>query len=344
MKQKRVRDFGIEIGHIPCGVRNKITDVPGVTVGQVTLRKGEIQTGVTVVMPAQDNLFAHKMTAACHVLNGFGKTVGLLQIQELGCLETPIALTNTLNVGLVSDGLIQYTLARCQAEGIEATSINPIVAECNDSRINAIALRAVTQQHVWQAIDQAGKEFDEGAVGGGTGMVCFGLKGGIGSASRKLRIGEKEYTLGILVQSNFGSLEELRVDGKPLGLEIAQTLLHHNEPEKGSIIAVVATDAPLSDRQLTRLLRRVPVGLARLGSYTGHGSGEVFIGFSTAQRWMAEENREILTVEVLREEKLDPLFLAIADAAEEAVLNSMVTAEAAEGRRGELFHSLKEFL
>lgn len=259
-------------------------------------------------------------------------------------METPIALTNTLNVGLVSDGLIQYTLARCQAEGIEATSINPIVAECNDSRINAIALRAVTQQHVRQAIDQAGKEFDEGAVGGGTGMVCFGLKGGIGSASRKLRIGEKEYTLGILVQSNFGSLEELRVDGKPLGLEIAQTLLHHNEPEKGSIIAVVATDAPLSDRQLTRLLRRVPVGLARLGSYTGHGSGEVFIGFSTAQRWMTEENREILTVEVLREEKLDSLFLAIADAAEEAVLNSMVTAEAAEGRRGELFHSLKEFL
>ena len=344
MKQKRIRDFGIEIGHFPCGAHNKITDVPGVTVGQVTLRKGEIQTGVTVVMPAQDNLFTCKMTAACHVLNGFGKTTGLLQIQELGGLETPIALTNTLNVGLVSDGLIQYTLTRCRAEGIEVTSINPIVAECNDSRINAIALRAVTQQHVWQAITQAGEEFDEGAVGGGTGMVCFGLKGGIGSASRRLRIGEKEYTLGILVQSNFGSLEELRIEGKQLGLEIKEKLVQHSEPEKGSIIAVVATDVPLSDRQLTRLLRRVPIGLGRLGSYTGHGSGEVFIGFSTAQRWMEEEKSDVLTVDVLREEKLDQLFLAVADATEEAVLNSMVTAEATEGRKGETFHSLKEFL
>jgi D-aminopeptidase len=344
MKQKRIRDYGIKIGRLPCGKRNKITDVPGVTVGQVTLRKGEIQTGVTVVMPAQDNLFTRKMTAACHVLNGYGKTTGLLQIQELGYLETPVALTNTLNVGLVSDGLIEYTLEQCREQDTEITSINPVVAECNDSRINAIALRAIKQQHVLQAIAQADKEFAEGAIGGGTGMVCFGLKGGIGSASRKFRLDEKEYTLGILVQSNFGSLEELRIAGKQIGLEIQEALMQSSEPEKGSVIAVVATDAPLSDRQLTRVLRRVPVGLARLGSYTGHGSGEVFIGFSTAQRWATEEKSDILTMNVLREESLDLLFLAVADAAEEAVLNSMVTAEATIGRNYETFHSLKEFL
>ena len=284
----RIRDYGFTPGIMPTGPNNSITDVSGVTVGHTTLHRNDIHTGVTVILPAQDNLFANKLTAACYVHNGFGKTAGLMQIQELGTIETPIALTNTLNVGLVSDALVEYTLNRCQQDGISLRSLNPVVGECNDGRLSHIALRPVKQQHVLSAITSAGTGVEEGAVGAGAGTICFGLKGGIGTASRMFSIGDKTYTLGVLVQSNFGSTEDLTICGQPIGRQVLPLLEKKKyaptKVDAGSIMMIVATDLPLSSRQLYRVIRRCGVGLARTGSYLGHGSGEVMIGFTTANR------------------------------------------------------------
>lgn len=347
LKLQSAAQWGLGVGRLPAGPRNSIADVPGVTVGHATVDTPQHKTGVTVIFPAQDNLFLRKMTAAAFVWNGFGKTTGLPQVQELGVLETPIALTNTLNVGLVQDAMVEYTLERCRQEGFRAESVNAIVGECNDGRLNDIQHRAVDAALVRQAIASAGADFAQGDVGAGKGTVCHGLKGGIGSASRQVQLGGKVFTVGLLVQSNYGALADLTLSGHLMGPQIEAMLPAPEEPirqDKGSILMVLGTDLPLSDRQLGRVLRRCSVGLARLGSYVGHGSGEVMIGFSTAGRFAHQEERDLLPAVQLREEALDPVFRAAADACQEAVLHSMLFARPVTGYDGRTIHALAEFL
>lgn len=278
------------------------------------------------------------MPAAAVVLNGYGKSQGLVQIQELGTLETPIALTNTLNVGRVHDALVEYMVRQAEKRGVELRSVNPVVGECNDASLNRITERVIGIPEVMSAIESAGADFEEGDVGAGKGTTCFGLKGGIGSASRVFQVGTERYTLGVLVQSNFGSTENLRIDGQPVGRRILQEITP-SALDKGSIMIVMATDLPASDRQLTRIIKRAGVGLARMGSYWGHGSGDIVIGFSTAQRISTEEQAGTVPFRMLNEEYIDTVFQAMADATEEAVLRSMLQADAVGNRR-----SLKEFL
>jgi len=342
MEQKRIADYGIHIGRLPRGERNKITDVPGVTVGHSTVRDKNHNTGVTVILPTEGNIFRDKYVAAAHVHNGFGKTIGTVQIDELGTLETPIALTNTLNVGKVADGLVEYMIKRCAADGIQVTSINPVVGECNDSGLSNIADRVVTEDHVREAIDTACGDFAEGDIGAGTGTRCYGLKGGIGSASRVVTLDGKPYTIGVLVQSNYGATADLMIAGKPVGEEISRWV-QGKECDKGSIIVVLACDVPLTARQLKRVIRRCSVGIARLGSYIGHGSGEVFLGFSTANVLSAGAG-EIQQISCVREDRLDLLFRAAGEATEEAILNSMVCASEVHTGDGKTVRSLRDFL
>lgn len=344
LNQKRIRDYGYTVGILPTGERNKITDVPGVTVGHCTLTEDDLRTGVTVILPAQDNLFQNKLTAASYVHNGFGKTCGLMQVEELGSLETPIALTSTLNVGLVHDAMVEYILEQCHKDNLFPRSLNPIIAECNDGKLSNITKRAVKKEHLFSAIKTSGTDFSEGAVGGGTGMICYGLKGGIGSSSRIIEIDGKKYTIGVLVQSNFGATGDFTLCGNHIGpelerrKEIAPSVL-----DAGSIIMVVATDLPVSSRQLKRLIRRCGPGLAKTGSYIGHGSGEVMIGFTTANRLNGDSDG-IRTQQILKEDLLELPFRAVAEATEEAVLNSMITADTTVGYLGDTVFSLKEFL
>ena len=340
----RARDFGITIGEMKPGPLNRISDVPGVTVGHATIATERHNTGVTVVMPCADNPFVRKLPCASFVLNGFGKTAGLVQIDELGTLETPIALTNTLNVGLVHDAMVEYMVRRCRAEGVSLRSVNPVVCECNDAALSDIQERAVKQAHVFAAIESASAEFAEGAVGCGRGMTCHGLKGGVGSASRRIRLDGETYTLGVLVQCNHGRLKDLTIAGKNIGADI-QRRIDEALPDKGSCIVILATDLPLSDRQLRRVLKRCSVGLARLGSYIGHGSGEVFIGFSTANRYAPDEDpRGVIPCAVLNENRIDRAFRAAAEATEEAVLNALCAAETVTGYTGTTRFALGEFL
>lgn len=339
----RIRDYGIRIGTMEPGKRNKISDVPGVTVGHCTISDERHQTGVTVVMPCEDNPFVNKLPCASFVLNGFGKTAGLVQVDELGTLETPIALTNTLNVGLVHDAIVEYMLRRCRADMVRLTSVNPVVCECNDASLNDIAERAVRQEHVFRAIESADADFAEGAVGCGRGMTCHGLKGGVGSASRIVEVDGKPYTVGILVQTNHGRLGDLNIEGDTIGSRIEREITE-GRPDKGSCIVILATDLPVSDRQLRRIVKRCSVGLARLGSYIGHGSGEVFIGFSTANRCNPNDRRGILPMSQLNESEIDKCFRAAAEATEEAILNSMVEAVTVTGYSGKIRHSLAEYL
>lgn len=336
MSEKRIRDYGVIIGELPTGPRNAITDVPGVTVGHCTIATEEHQTGVTVIIPAPHNLFAHKLPAASFVLNGFGKTLGLVQVDELGSLETPIALTNTLNVGLVHDALVDYTVKRCQKEGVEVHSLNPVVCECNDAELNRITERVVTADHVYQAIQNASADFEQGTVGAGRGTICYGLKGGIGSSSRVIRLGEQNYTVGVLVQSNHGRTADLTVGGTALGRELVKEPIHPAHLDKGSIIMIVATDLPVSDRQLKRILKRACVGLIRTGSYLGHGSGDIMVGFSTAYTLPTSEDEPIVQVPLLNENHIEKAFRAVAESCEEAILNSLAAADTVVGYQGSI--------
>ena len=342
MTNRKLADYGIRIGEMEPGALGKITDVPGVRVGHATVDDAHSKTGVTVVMPCEENPFADKLTAASFVLNGFGKTAGLMQIDELGTLETPIALTNTLSVGVVHDALVGYMIERCAGEGIELTSVNPVVCECNDSVLSDIRRRAVTQAHVRAAIDSARLDFAEGDVGAGKGTVCHGLKGGIGSASRIVPVGAKKYTLGVLVQSNHGRLADLTVQGQPIGAGIAEEGARA-ECDRGSIIMILATDLPVSDRQLRRILKRMSVGIIRLGSFIGHGSGEVMIGFTTANR-MRMDGAPTLRHEILREDLIGGAFRAAAEACEEAVLRSMLCADRTAGVSGAVKEPIAPYL
>ena len=337
--KKRIRDYGIIIGTGQTGPLNKITDVQGVTVGHCTVDTGEHKTGVTVILPCKDNPFTNKLTAAAYIHNGFGKTQGLVQIEELGTLETPIALTNTLNVGLVHDALVDYMIDCCSQEGIELASVNPVVGECNDGGLNKIQKRAVGKAQVDQAIASADEDFEEGCVGAGTGTVCFGLKGGIGSASRIMNYDGREYVLGALVQSNFGKTEDLMVNGKPIGKEFAGQI-EAARLDVGSIMIIIATDLPVSHRQLKRIIKRAGVGLSRCGSYMGHGSGDIVIGFTTANRMPVKSETEILSMRALRADALEAAFRAAAESVEEAVLNSLAAAETTTGYQGTVRHGL----
>ena len=339
----RIRDFGYNIGTMRPGPLNRISDVPGVTVGHATIATGTHNTGVTVVLPCQDNPFVRKLPCASFVLNGFGKTAGLVQIDELGTLETPIALTNTLNVGLVHDALVEYMVRRCEDENIPLRSVNPVVCECNDASLSDIRHRAVNQAHVFSAIESACAEFDEGAVGCGRGTTCHGLKGGVGSASRLMPFDGRDYALGVLVQTNHGRISDFMIEGDFIGERI-QRELDENKPDRGSCIVILATDLPLSDRQLRRVIKRCSVGLARLGSFIGHGSGEVFIGFSTANRTAPGDARAVIPCEAFNEDRIDTVFRAAAEATEEAVLNSMAAAEDVTGPSGTTRLSLSRFL
>ena len=343
MLQKRCRDYGLTVGELPTGPLNKISDVPGVLVGHATLDDQRHKTGVTVVIPGADDPFFHKPVAAAFVLNGFGKTLGLMQVQELGVIETPIAITNTLNVGRIHDAMVGYMIETCQKADYRLTSVNPIVCECNDAGLNDIQDRALGTEHLLAAIADARADFAEGDVGCGKGTVCHSLKGGVGSASRQVELDGKTYTLGVLVQSNHGSLKDLRIDGKPAGRMI-DAALNASAPDKGSIISIMATDVPLSSRQLGRVLKRASVGLARLGSFIGHGSGEVMLGFTTANRMPHDSETQLLPFHALAESKIDLLFRAMAEAEEEAVLNSMLAAQSVTGFDGTTKRSLREFM
>ncbi len=343
--KRAIRDYGISIGELPPGKYNKITDVPGVLVGHSTLRRGRTNTGVTVVLPGEGNPYQRSFPAACFVQNGFGKTLGLLQIEELGLLQTPIALTNTLNVGLVHDALVGYMVGMCEKDGVKLESINPVVGECNDAEINEIACRAVKEEHFLAAVENACVDFEMGDIGAGTGTICHGLKGGIGSASRMLSVDGKEYALGVLVQSNYGRLLDLTIDGKPIGKAIAEQIeaCPEEQVDKGSIMMLLATNLPLSDRQLKRVIKRMGVGIMRLGSFIGHGSGDIMIGFSTANRIPLYSASSVLSVEQLREDCLDLPFRAAAECCEEAVLNSMIAAEKGVRLDGRAVYSLRDF-
>ena len=342
MKQLRARDRGLTVGSLPIGPLNKITDVPGVTVGHCTIDTEAYKTGVTVVMPSVENPFFHKLPAASFVLNGFGKSLGLVQVDELGTLESPIFLTNTLNVGKVHDAAVGYLADRCAAEGTPLRSVNPVVCECNDGSLSRIADRPVEERHVLEAIEAACSDFAEGDVGAGKGMICHDLKGGIGSASRRLEVDGQPFTLGVLALTNHGNLSDLTVGGEHIGPTIAEQIKARHTPDVGSCILIMATDLPLDNRQLGRVLRRGSVGLARLGSYIGHGSGEVFIGFSTANRWDSREKSALRSATLFSEDRMDLPFRAMAECAEEAVLNSMLAAHTVTGYTGRTVYALPE--
>lgn len=355
-----------------------ITDVPGVLVGHADIRGmsdgGGLFTGVTAILPGSSSgmgtdggkdAFERKYPAGVYVSNGFGKSLGLVQVDELGCLETPIVLTNTLSVGVCFTALTQWALRRHPQIGDTTGTVNPVVMECNDGPINDIRALAVGVDDAFRAIDAAAVDFGQGAVGAGSGMTCFGLKGGIGSASRRLTIDGADFTIGILVMTNFGSMERLCVGGKPVGKTIASVLQgnmrehpkradgrtgggHAREGthDRGSIVSVIATDLPLDARQLKRLAKRVTVGIARCGGYIGNGSGEIALAFSTANRidhWAGEDCRPMIdAVTRLNDNAMDDCFAAVADMSEEAIVNSLLCAKTVVGRTGRPTYCLKD--
>ena len=322
----------LTIGKLPHGPRNLITDVPGVRVGHCTVDDGDCHTGVTVVLPPSRNPFLEQLSAACQVFDGYGITLGLVQVEELGTLETPIALTNTLNVGKVHDALVSYMIDLCRADGVCLTSVNPVVCECNDSGLSDIARRPIGEKEVRGAIESAAADFALGAVGAGRGTLCYGMKGGIGSSSRQMEIDGTIYTMGVLAQTNYGASADFRAACLPPDLA---------ECDKGSIILIVATDLPLSARQLKRVLRRTSVGMARLGSYIGHGSGEIAVGFTTAKK---EAAGSFCIQRTLREDLMNLPFRAVGECAEEAILQSMLHAEPDVKLDGARVPSLREYL
>ena len=335
-------EWGFSVGRLPRGPLNKISDVPGVTVGHCTLADGPVQTGVTALLPHPGDIFHDKVMAESHVINGFGKTTGLVQIDELGTLETPILFTNTLSVGTASTALVRYMLERCPDICETTGSVNPVVCECNDSGLNDIRGLHVTEEHVFAALADCRADFAEGAVGAGRGMRCHGLKGGIGSASRCVELDGRLYTIGALVLSNHALFEDLMVAGIPV-----RTLLDERVPpheDKGSIITVLATDIPLSERQLRRLCRRALVGLSRTGSYCGNGSGEIVLAFTTANRVPHYAEKQILTFGMVQDDAINPLFRAVAECVEESVLSSLLHAETVTGKGGRTVRSLAELL
>lgn len=335
-QHKNLREYGVVIGVLQPGTLNAITDVPGVEVGQKTLVKGDnIRTGVTAILPYAGNVFQHKVPAAVYVGNGFGKLIGTTQIAELGNIETPIVLTNTLSVPAAAEALIDYTFS-FPANG-DVHSVNPVVGETNDGYLNDIRGRHVARQDVLDAIaSAAGGKVQQGNVGAGTGTVAFGFKGGIGTSSRKLPANLGGYTVGVLVQTNFGGV--LRVNGVSIGKALHKYYLSDklNESPDGSCMIVVATDAPLGSRNLQRLAKRGMLGLARTGGIASNGSGDYVVAFSTyeANRVAYDAREPTRQVTALDNDAMSPLFMAAIEATEEAIINSLFQADDMTGRDG----------
>ena len=327
---KRPREYGIRFGVLKPGPLNAITDVPGVRVGQTTIKREQnVRTGVTAILPHAGNQFQQKSPAAIYIGNGFGKLTGYSQVEELGTLETPIILTNTLSVPTAADALIDYTLAQPGNEQVR--SVNPVIGETNDGFLNDIRGRHVTKQHVLDAIQQAKSgPVDEGNAGAGTGTVCFGFKGGIGTSSRRLPASLGGYTVGVLVQTNFGGV--LQIAGVPVGVELGKYSFKENLD--GSCMMVVLTDAPLEARNLKRLAKRAFMGLARTGGIASNGSGDYVIAVSTAYRIAHESRLTLDSTNVLRNDDVSPLFMAAIEATEEAIINSLFAAQTTTGDRG----------
>lgn len=343
--KKKIKDYGIDIGVFPKGKNNSITDVEGVKVGHVTLDNKNMKTGVTAILPHGGNIFKEKLVASTHVINGFGKSTGIIQIDELGTIETPIILTNTLSVGTAYDALVRYMLEKNEDIGDTTGTVNPVICECNDGVINDIRGLHVKKEDVYEALENCGIEFQEGNVGAGTGMRCYGLKGGIGSSSRLVELDNNKYTIGILVLSNFGSLEDFILNGDHIGPRLINKIETYSPIEdKGSIIVILATDLPLSSRQLQRVIKRVEPGIAKTGSYTSNGSGEVVIGFSTANKIKHYEEDHIVKINIINENKINNIFKATVEATEEAILNSLVCSNSTLNRKGERVYSLKDLL
>jgi len=342
-QRPRVRDLGIRVGILPPGPLDAITDVPGVLVGQTTLIRGDnVRTGVTAILPHAGNLYREKVRGAVYIENAYGKLMGSTQIEELGEIETPILLTSTLNVPKVADALIDYMLALPGNEQVR--SINPVVGETNDGYLNDIRSRPVGRDDVFAAIKSAkGGPVEEGSVGAGTGTVAFGFKGGIGTASRHLPAKMGGYTVGVLVQTNYGGV--LTINGAPVGQELGRYFLKDQlaqgnpgpvamrDRADGSVMVVVATDAPLSSRNLKRLARRAMMGVARTGAAGSNGSGDYAISFSTVNQIAVGDHGEqpLQQVTLLSNDAISPLFLAAIEAAEEAVYNSLFKATTVTG-------------
>ncbi len=327
----------------PCGAKDLITDVPGVLVGHTTLidPAKDIHTGVTAVLPHGGNLFRDKVMAACSVINGFGKSIGLLQVQELGTIETPIILTNTMSIGTAYTALCKYMPEQNSDIGVTIGTVNCLVTECNDGTLNDIRGMHVQESDVRGAIEAAGSDFAEGCVGSGSGMCCLGLKGGIGSASRVLEIDGTKYTIGALVMSNFGAPGNLVIGGRHY--DTNKTCI--SDPrDRGSIIIILATDIPLSERQLGRVAKRATISLGRVGSFCGNGSGDIAIAFTTANRIPHYSDHDILTCRMFYDENIDKVFETSVEAVEEAIISSLYHAETTHGIRGKTAVGLRDFL
>jgi len=338
----RLREFGIETGVLKPGRWNAITDVAGIKVGQVTLIKGDnVRTGVTAILPHEGNIYQESVPGAMYVANGYGKLTGYTQVTELGNIETPIILTNTLSVPTAANALITYTLSLPDNENVR--SVNAVVGETNDGFLNDIRGRHVKEEHVLEAIKTAvSGPVEEGCVGAGTGTQCFRWKGGIGTSSRKIPDSRGGYTVGVLVQTNFGGI--FQINGYPIEKELGSYYMSGEDgvvPE-GSCMIVVATDAPLDSRNLRRLAKRALLGIPRTGGFYANGSGDYAIAFSTATevRILRQSEERTQKIEVLMNEHTSPLFLAAAEAGEEAILNAMFKATTVEGRDGHRLEAL----
>lgn len=340
--QSRARDLGIPFGILPTGSLNAITDVPGVKVGQVTKIQGQdIRTGVTAILPHEGNLFQEKVPAAIFVGNGFGKLAGVTQVQELGNLESPIILTNTLSVAAGIEGVIRYTLDQSGNESVQ--SVNAVVGETNDGYLNDIRGMHISPEEIIQAIQSAKEgKVEEGNVGAGTGTVCFGWKGGIGTASRKLPESLGGHTVGVLVQSNFGG--NLQIGGVPVGENLGRYPFKDAlEKSDGSCMIVVATDAPILERNLERMAQRAMMGLAKTGGIASNGSGDYVIAFSTAQGLRIPHSipsQQLQKAEFLGNEDMTAIFMAVIEATEEAIVNSLFAAETMVGKENRKIEAL----
>ena len=344
-KRCRARDLGVPLGVHHPGPYNAITDVAGVRVGHSTIIRGRgklrvghgpVRTGVTAILPTE-HVFLNRLVGGAFVLNGAGEVSGLTQVVEWGLIETPILLTNTLSVGSCSAAAVRYMLERYPGIGLDQDVVIPLVGECDDSWLNDVAGHHVRTEHVIEALTTAkGGPVEEGNVGAGTGMITCDFKGGIGTSSRKLSDEEGGYTVGVLVLSNFGNMRDLRMGGIPVGAALAPRYEHTAKrmTSYGSIIAVFATDAPLVSLQLTRLSKRVALGIGRVGSYAAHGSGEIILGFSTANRVPRSAREHVYLMNVLMDQHMNPLYHAIIEATEEAILNAICMGDDMEGIDG----------
>jgi D-aminopeptidase len=336
----RPRDAGVRFGGPPTGPCNAITDVPGVTVGHETVWRGQggdaVRTGVTAVLPHPDNLFRDNVTAAVHTINGFGKPTGWPQVEELGKLETPIVLTNTLSVGAAFTGVVRHALAENPGVGGPDGTVNPVVAECNDGDLSAIRSLPVTSDHVLEAIRGAtGGMVAEGSVGAGTGMTCYGWKGGIGTASRSVNAAGLSFIVGALVLANFGRAEDLTIRGVQIGSKLSPPDARAAGESGGSIVCVLATDCPFDARQLTRLARRAQNGIARTGGNCEHGSGEFVVAFSTTCG-----RGGVAPIPSDEPLLMNSAFRAVADSVEEAIVNALFAADTVTGIHGRVISGL----